>query len=40
MDSEQWNRFPAERRILMIGSEFARAKDLLRGNMALRFGSI
>src|SRR5512135_692179 len=32
MDSEKWNRFPAERQILMIGSEFARAKNLLRDN--------
>ena len=30
MDSEKWGRFPLERQILMIGSEFARAKNLLR----------
>jgi hypothetical protein len=30
LDSEKWNRFPRERQILMIGSEFARAKNLLR----------
>ncbi len=33
MESEKWNRFPAERQILMIGSEFARAKNLLRDNV-------
>jgi hypothetical protein len=33
MDSEKWNRFPLERQILMIGSEFARAKNLLRDNV-------
>lgn len=30
MHSERWSRFPFERQILMIGSEFARAKNLLR----------
>jgi hypothetical protein len=30
MTSEKWNRYPVERQILMIGSEFARAKNLLR----------
>lgn len=30
MNSERWDRFPRERQILMIGSEFARAKNLLR----------
>jgi len=30
MDSAKWNRYPRERQILMIGSEFARAKNLLR----------
>ncbi len=33
MNSEKWNRFPTERQILMIGSEFARAKNLLRDNI-------
>lgn len=30
MDSARWNHYPLERQILMIGSEFARAKNLLR----------
>jgi hypothetical protein len=29
MDSEKWNRYPPEQQILMVGSEFARAKSLL-----------
>ena len=33
MDSEKWNGFPLERQILMIGSEFARAKNLLRDDV-------
>jgi hypothetical protein len=33
MDSEKWGRFPPERQILMIGSEFARAKNLLHDNV-------
>jgi uncharacterized protein YutE (UPF0331/DUF86 family) len=33
MDSEKWNRYPLERQILMIGSEFARAKNLQRDNV-------
>jgi hypothetical protein len=28
LNSEKWNRFPLENQILMIGSEFARAKNL------------
>jgi hypothetical protein len=30
MTPEKWGRFPVERQILMIGSEFGRAKNLLR----------
>jgi hypothetical protein len=30
MDRQKWGQFPVERQILMIGSEFARAKNLLR----------
>ncbi len=33
MNSERWNRFPAETQILMIRSEFARAKNLLRDDV-------
>jgi hypothetical protein len=33
LNSEKWNRFPRETQILMIGSEFARAKNLLRDNV-------
>jgi hypothetical protein len=33
MNSEKWNRYPRERQILMIGSEFARAKNLRRDNI-------
>jgi hypothetical protein len=33
MDCEKWNRYPLERQILMIGSEFARAKNLRRDNV-------
>ncbi|HMK39120.1 MAG TPA: hypothetical protein VK569_07245 [Bacteroidota bacterium] len=33
MDSAKWGRFPVEKQILMIGSEFARAKNLLRDNV-------
>jgi len=33
MDSEKWNGFPLDRQILMIGSEFARAKNLRRDNV-------
>ncbi|HTY60602.1 MAG TPA: hypothetical protein VMF59_17385 [Bacteroidota bacterium] len=32
MDSGKWGRYPLERQILMIGSEFARAKNLQRDN--------
>ena len=34
MDSGKWNRFPLERQVLMIGSEFARAKNLLRDDVS------
>jgi hypothetical protein len=34
MDAQKWNRFPLERQILMIGSEFARAQNLQRDNLA------
>jgi hypothetical protein len=33
MDAAKWNGYPVERQILMIGSEFARAKNLLRDNV-------
>lgn len=29
MDTAKWSRYPIERQILMIGSEFARAKNLI-----------
>ena len=33
MDPEKWGRYPVERQILMIGSEFARAKNLLHAGL-------
>ena len=33
MDSEKWNRLALDGQILMIGSEFARAKNLRRDNV-------
>ena len=33
MNSEKWNRLALDRQILMIGSEFARAKNLRRDNV-------
>src|SRR3974377_1260146 len=33
MTTEKWSRYPLEQQILMIGSEFARAKNILRNNV-------
>ena len=33
MDPAKWGRYPVERQILMIGSEFARAKNLLHAGL-------
>jgi hypothetical protein len=35
MTPEKWGRFSIERQILMIGSEFARAKNLLRDQVEI-----